>query len=431
MSQLQFITEFLNIKEEQIAELKHINQSDGTLLIKIKLKLNPTFCPICKDKVNIHGYYEKKLTHSTLVNRKCFIVYSQRRFKCPKCAFTFSEPNPFASKNEGLTHETKINILKDLKRVDVTYTATAERFNISKQTVLRVFDKHVKIARKPLPTILSLDEHYFPESDQDSLYCCVLMNFRTGELIDVLPDRRNNYLVNYFGNIKHESFIYDTLSSELDNVKYISMDMYETFRDIARIYFPNAVRCVDSFHVIRHLVKDFNLVRLKCRRQTEDKQLAYLLTKFSFVFGHNQILDNPPRYNKVLDMRINYRGLRDYMLDRFPCLATAYNLKEYYINMNAVTRPEDAKQAIENAIRYFSDCGISEYDEFYGLLKNWKEEIINSFNIFGTSRINNSYIESKNRQIERLIYNANGYQNFKRTRNRILYCLNQNDTYCL
>ena len=57
------------------------------------------------------------------------------------------------------------------------------------------------------------------------------------------------------------------------------------------------------------------------------------------------------------------------------------------------------------------------------------EKIINSFNIIEGKRINNSYMESKNRLIAKLIYNANGFKNFKRTRNRILFCLNPNDTF--
>ena len=36
-------------------------------------------------------------------------------------------------------------------------------------SVLRLFDKHVDIMRKPLPMVLSMDEHYFPESDMDFL----------------------------------------------------------------------------------------------------------------------------------------------------------------------------------------------------------------------------------------------------------------------
>ena len=43
----------------------------------------------------------------------------------------------------------------------------------------------------------------------------------------------------------------------------------------------------------------------------------------------------------------------------------------------------------------------------------------------------NSYIESKNRILKKLIINANGFRNFKRTRNRILYCLNKYDKFTL
>ena len=86
----------------------------------------------------------------------------------------------------------QINILKDLKHPEDTYTSVAERYHVSKATVLRLFDKHVDIMRKPLPMVLSIDEHYFPESDMDSLYCFLLMNFITGEVIDVLPTRRKH-----------------------------------------------------------------------------------------------------------------------------------------------------------------------------------------------------------------------------------------------
>jgi hypothetical protein len=72
---------------------------------------------------------------------------------------------------------------------------------------MRIFDKHVNIPRKPLPRILSMDEHYFPASDFDSLYCCLLMDFETGELVDILPDRKKSYLIVVrhinLGSIRH------------------------------------------------------------------------------------------------------------------------------------------------------------------------------------------------------------------------------------
>mgnify|MGYP002707721595 FL=1 len=134
----QFITNMLNIQEDKIEELQTIAQSDGSVIINLKLKVTSKICPFCSGPVKIHGYYPRTLTHSTLVNRKCSIVYRQRRFRCPKCSYSFNELNPFTKANDGITHETKINILKDLKHPEDTYTSVAERYHVSKATVLRL-----------------------------------------------------------------------------------------------------------------------------------------------------------------------------------------------------------------------------------------------------------------------------------------------------
>ena len=182
--------------------------------------------------------------------------------------------------------ETKLNILKDLKYPDETYNAVAKRYNVSPNRVIRIFDKHVDIPRKKLPKILSLDEHYFPSSDYSSKYCCLLMNFETGEMLDVLPDRKKAYLIQYFSMLKHDTFNFTINTSELDNAKYISIDMYENFRDIANIFFPKAKVCAESFHVLKHLTDDFRKIRIRCQNSTENPTLKYLLVKFRRAFDH-------------------------------------------------------------------------------------------------------------------------------------------------
>lgn len=117
------------------------------------------------------------------------------------------------------------------------------------------------------------------------------------------------------------------------------------------------------------------------------------------------------------------------LFKRFPELQAAYELKEEYIEFNNTATVDTAKEKLADIIAKFGKSDIKEYEEFYNLLINWNQEIINSFSIYNNRRINNSYIESRNSVIEKLISNANGFTNFKRTRNRILYCLNKNDTY--
>lgn len=431
MSLSKFVSVMLNINEEIIQDLRETVHSDNSITINIKLKVVSKKCPYCRKDAKIHGYTPKKLIHSALANRKCTIVYQERRFRCPNCELTYHENNPFSNSNDCVTYETIHNILKDLKHPEATYTSAARSYNVSKATVLRIFDKYVKIPRKRLTKIISIDEHYFPESDYDALYCFIIMDFMTGEILDVLPDRRTPYLINYFSSIKNDTYDFNTHTSELNTVKYISMDLYDHYRNIAKAYFPQAIICADSFHVLKHLTDDFKDVRLRCIRSTENEYYKYLLIKLRHIFDYNTIVDTPPRYNKHFRRFVNLKDIRDTLFTEFPDLEKAYNLKEMYIYFNRTSTYESAVANFDRIRYIFADCGITEYEEFYGLLGNWKQEIVNSFIRVDGRRINNSFIESKNRIIEKLMLNANGFTNFKRTRNRILYCLNKNDTYTL
>lgn len=99
-------------------------------------------------------------------------------------------------------------------------------------------------------------------------------------------------------------------------------------------------------------------------------------------------------------------------------------------------------------IRYihFIDTNIEEMIKFSNNLINWKQEIINSFTIVGTEykveadkgqvvvcnkKVNNAIIENRNKIIKCIKNNANGYTNWSRFRNRVMYVLDSNATFSL
>ena len=428
----KFITNILNVDDKDIDSLDCIDDSNGNLTLTIKLlRKESDVCPACDKPGRIHGYNTKKLNHSIFANRKCIIIFKQRRYKCVDCDLTFSESNPFAKRNGKITHETKINVLKDLKRTNVTYNQVAGRYNITATEVQRIFDKHVNIEPHALPEALSIDEHYFPNSDYDGLYMFIMMDFRTGELIDIYPDRKKSYLISKFSAIKNRTYNDKTHTSELSRVKYISMDLNDYYRQVCKLYFPNAIICADEFHVIKNLNDYFDNVRKRCRRNCDSDLYIYLLTKFECVLSVDADLDNIGKYNRKLGRYINYRGIRELIFEAFPDIRIAYELKEDYISFNRTATLNNAEIELEKLIEAFKNCSIKEYKAFSSLLINWEKEIVNSFIVIDGKRINNSFIESRNRQIGSLIYNANGLSNFKRTRNRIMYCINKNDTYSI
>ena len=60
------------------------------------------------------------------------------------------------------------------------------------------------------------------------------------------------------------------------------------------------------------------------------------------------------------------------------------------------------------------------------MLQNITDEIVNSFHIYNGQRISNSKIEGINSRIKTILKNANGFRNFSRMRNRIMFSLNKN-----
>ena len=91
---------------------------------------------------------------------------------------------------------------------------------------------------------------------------------------------------------------------------------------------------------------------------------------------------------------------------------------------------EYTREEIEKELNEFIDtCYISNITQFIKVantLNSWKEEILNSFISYKGRRLTNSMAENRNNYIKKILCVSNGYQNFKRCRNRIMYVETQN-----
>lgn len=130
---------------------------------------------------------------------------------------------------------TVYNVLSDLRKVTETFSSVALRYHLSTTSVISIFDKYVDISRDVLSEVLCIDEVYAFKT-KNSKYVCVLLDFKTLEIIGLLPSRRKMDLSNYFYNIPKEERL---------RVKIVSMDMWHTYCDITQVYFPNAVCAID------------------------------------------------------------------------------------------------------------------------------------------------------------------------------------------
>lgn len=257
-----------------------------------------------------------------------------------------------------------------------------------------------------------------------SKYACCIIDFKTGNIIDIIEGRKLKNWDSYTQLLDKE---------ELKKVKYISIDLFDTYREVKNIYFPNAILCCDSFHVIKNINKILKDERIKVmRRHKKDSVEYYLLKKFNYLLmmDSSNIKENKAKYNKKLKRYINYPQLLELILDIDSILKEAYELKVLYLCFNSTATIESSREELADIIKDYASSNIEGYRQFSTTLIKWFNEIINSFATYEDQRISNGKIEGKNSQIKTIIKNANGFRNFSRMRNRIIILLKQGFTSC-
>ena len=434
---------------------------DGNNGLIIELSLNPTLteCPICHTKTKkIKGYRLRTIRHSIFSNIPCTIRYNARRYICPVCHKTFYENNHFISGGSRLSVATVYNVLKELKSPNVTFSDMARKYFISTTSIMHLFDKHISISRRPLPECLALDE-VFAFDSKYSPCVCVLLDYKDKKLVDLLPSRKKSDLIEYFSVIPKE---------ERNKVKYVSYDMWDTYRLVAKLMFPHHKGIVDKFHVIQDLSKRSDAVRLRIQKkyykqmnelkrkkqklEEKNEKLSpqeedllktadnnyYLLKKFSWLlYSNNKKILDPnveKQWNKKLDGYFNLYDLYDLVIKVDPELEAAIDLKDAVQRFYKKCSYENAKEELEELISYFRATPVEELYPFSKTLVKWKQEIINSFILIPTlnhKKMNNGLIENRNKTIKLIKAGSNGYTCWERFRNRVLYCLNDDETFKL
>ena len=366
-----------------------------------------------------HGHKKKKISHPALREFKGVIIYNANRYICTSCNKTFMEDNPFTFNGFNSSYLLLRSVMIKLGDLHYTLKMISEELNISSTQVNKYLDSYVTIPRMSLPECLGIDEIHNPEmSYKGSAYLCVMVDNENRSVYDILGSRSKNYLDNYFYGFRQE---------EKDAVKYVTIDMWATYKDLAYKHFKNCIVAIDPFHVIEHLCKDFTQIRINIMNQVEFNSNAYyLLKRWNWLLEKDNVdLDNEAVYNNRFKTKLNRRQILKMILDISPKLEEAYVLKEKYRTFNKVMSYEEAVENYDVLVKEFEDSDIAEYRELIGIFHNWRKEILNSFKRpYDDRKLSNAFCENINGKIDTYLDISRGITNLTRFRKRILYSLN-------
>lgn len=422
---IDFTTLQLNVAPTDIA--KYFTRTDGdTLYYEITLVRRPMCCPLCGSKMIGHGHKQKKISHPVVRDWNGVILYHANRYLCKSCGKTALEKNPFAFSGFNSSFFLLQSIMKKLGNLNYTLQMISDELHISKTQLCKYLDSFITIPPRRLPECLGIDELYSKTlSKRNSTYLCILVDNEKKHIYDILDSRNKHHLSLYFSKIPRDERL---------NVKFVTIDMWEPYKDVAKVYLPNAIIAVDPFHVVKHLTDNFDRLRLDLMKQCEYGSNAYyLLKKWHWLLNSDNIyLDNKRVYNHRFNTHLNRRDIFNMILDTFPALAYAYDLKMEYLALNREATYEAVLEKLPALARKFKDSGIPQYQEFTGILFHWQEEILNSFKRpYGTGKLSNAFTENINGKIRTYLTLSNGINNFDRFRKRVIYALSPDVYYAL
>ena len=415
----------INIESIDISKSdERYDPSTNNHIIDLYLIKEPMLvCPCC-GTINDSTVRSSRITsikHSSGLENNITIKLHRRIYHCNSCNKMFTEANNISHHSSSVTLSKILQILNGLRDRTNSFNSVAKEFKISITKVIEIFDKNVNIPRQQLSEVICVDEVYSKHCGYHK-FCFIIYNPRYKKILDVLPSRNLQDLVEYFIHIPKK---------ERDIVKFFSTDLYEPYRSLAKICFPNALICADHFHVIKNLQMYFNNARIRIMKKYKDcrndlPEYYWLYKKYWRLLHRNPENLGWKRFKVGHSiMYLNQHEIVNYMLSINDDLRDAYELIVEYKNFNSTATIDDAKERLDELMIKFHNSKLPEMRNCYRLLKNWYQEIINSYNKINGHVISNGNIERANRNTKDLIRTSYGFKNFERFRNRVLYTQNE------
>ena len=98
----------------------------------------------------------------------------------------------------------------------------------------------------------------------------IAQDFNSLKIVTILDGRTQATIRNHFMRYSRQV---------RNQVKVITMDMFSPYYDIARQLFPNAKIVLDRFHIVQHLSRAMNRLRIQIMNQLDRKSHEYKALK--------------------------------------------------------------------------------------------------------------------------------------------------------
>ncbi|WP_449455270.1 ISL3 family transposase [Streptococcus suis] len=405
MEQFDFITNLLGMKDSNITILDYV---DATTHKEILAKLD-YLAPKCH---NCHGQMTKydfqkasKIPYLECAGYKTLIRLKKRRFKCKKCGKVAVSETSLVKKNHQIAtvvHQKIAQLLIEKQSM----TDIAKRLAASTSTVIRKLNEfQLKTDWNWLPENMSWDEYHFKKGKMSF----IAQDFDSLKVITILDGRTQATIRNHFQRYSRQV---------RNRVKVITMDMFSPYYQLAKQLFPHAKIVLDRFHIVQHMSRAMNRVRIQIMNQFDRKAHEYRALKryWKLVQQDSRKRNDKRFYRPTFRAHLTNKEILEKLLSYSQELREHYELYQLLLFHFQEKNSKHFFDLIEETISEVNPIFQTVFKTF---LKD-KEKIINALEL----PYSNAKLEATNNLIKVIKRNAFGFRNFENFKKRILIALN-------
>lgn len=381
----------LNLEEVIVKSVKNFKDS---IEIYAELPIFEQICPCCGSHTSkVHDHYIQPIKDIPLYFKPTTVFLKKTRYECKHCGKSFYPQNDFVAKYARKSKRLVAYLLEQLKN-NIPASYIAKTANISSNFISRLLP-YLAVTNTRLPRVLCIDE--FKGNSGKFKYQVALLDGKTHQIIDILECRHKHFLCEYFKKFPKE---------ELDHVKFLVTDLWESYKDIGMTYFRKAKIVADHFHWARYACNALDKIRIEVQSHLPKSERKYFKHSRKLLLSRRCKIKEE-RYDELENILINYSE----------DLRIAYREKEELLDiLHSNDSADDKKMLFDEWVKRNLDSPVPQLVECAKTYQHWSIEIKHSFEV----PYSNGAIEGTNNKIKALKRTTFGMPKFNNFKARIL-----------
>jgi transposase len=376
------VKETLEIKNHKITSIEKYGDN---LFINLDVRKHRKLeCSICGKKApRFDRQKERNWMHVPFWGICVFLTYRPCRVKCLTCGVRI-EKYPWAQGKQTLT-TALVNVLSRWCQL-LPIETVATMYGLQWNTVYTAVKNAVKygLEHRELTGVLfiGIDEISRRKGQK---YLTNVYDLGKKTLLWSGAERTEETLRTFFKGCSKEM---------LAQIQGVCCDMWEPYEKVVKEYIPHAIFVFDKFHIVSHLQKEINKVRIE-EYQEVKKSNPGLLNKSKYLF-----LKKPENLTDKQEIRLSY------LLKLNLRSVKAYLLKEEFRLLWDCTSIIEAKVFLKSWLWRATHSRLEPLRNFAWMVKRHIEGILAWFKL----PISNGIVEALNNTAKAISHRARGYR---------------------